>query len=136
MNDYLADVTIAEKIRLDCFKTREAPHAKHDAISRDKIESIEVEVVAIVRANGSDCLVDAFFDPATFNTKKHGHIAGDPTFLEQLKAALTARGLPADSLAYAPKAWQDEHVVALEAGSEFAQAVVARFGAGTPAQAA
>lgn len=136
MNDYLADVTIAEKLEIACFKTAEAPHARHKAIARDRIASIGVDVVAIARANGEDCLIDAFFDPDAFDTAKHGLIAGDPTFLAELKAALTAKGFPSDSLAYAGEGCQDEHVVALEAGADFARAVIARTGASTAAEAA
>lgn len=136
MHDYLAEVTIAEKLRLACFKTSEAPHAKHKAIARDKLTDIEVDVVAISRGNGEGCLIDAFFDPETFRTAKHGLIAGDPTFLAELKAALGALGFPTDSIVYSGEACQDEHVVALEAGADFAKAVIARMSASATAVAA
>jgi hypothetical protein len=135
MNDYLPDVMIAEKLHLACFRTAEAPRAKHKAIARDRIESIQVDVVAIARANGEDCLVDAFFDIKALNTAKHGLIAGDPTFLAELKAALEAMGYPSESLSYAGEACQDEHVVAFEAGADFARAVIARTGTAAAAAA-
>jgi hypothetical protein len=136
MHDYLPDVMIAEKLNLACFKTGEAPRAKHKAIVRDGITTLKVDIVAIARANGEDCLIDAFFDPQTLDTAKHGFVAGDPTFLAELKAALTALGLPSDTLEYAGEACQDEHVIALEAGADFARAVIARTGTSTAAEAA
>ncbi len=136
MHDYLAEIMIAEKLRIACLGTGEAPHAKRKAAARDRVAAIEVDVVAIARENGEDCLIDAFFDPEVFRTAKHGPIAGDPTFLAELKAALAALGFPSDSVVYAGTAFQDEHVVALEAGADFAKAVIARAEASATAAAA
>jgi len=86
---------------------------------------IEVEVVAVPRADGSACLVDAFLDPA----RDPRPALGDPVFLDGLKAALARLGLPADSLAYADEEAQDEHCVAFEAGADLAGAVLAVIGA-------
>lgn len=116
MHDYLSDVTIARQLELRCLTNKDAKNT--DA------SSIEVEVVATPRSNGAECLVDAFFDPAKLGAKRKGHIAGDATFLEQIRAALTGLGFPSDSLVYASDTAQDEHVVAFEAGSDFAQAVL------------
>jgi hypothetical protein len=114
MHGYLSDVTIAQQLRVELFAG--------DGAQRSNA-GIEIEVVATPRCNGSECLVDAFFDPAKLARRK-GHIAGDPVFLTQIRAALAALGFPSDTLVYAGAAAQDDHLVAFEAGSEFAQAVL------------
>jgi hypothetical protein len=118
MHDYLSDVTIARQLHVQCFAG--------DGAKRSGNAAIEIEVVATPRRNGSECLVDAFFDPAKLARRK-GHIAGDPVFLTQLRAALSALGFPSDTLVYAGATAQDDHLVAFEAGSEFAQAVLKRL---------
>jgi hypothetical protein len=123
MQDYLSDVTIAQNLHVECF----AGDARNGQSA-----SIEIEVVATPRSNGAECLVDAFFDPAKL-AKRKGHIAGDPVFLTQIRAALAALGFPSESLVYAGAAAQDEHLVAFEAGSDFAKAVLKLF---APEQAA
>lgn len=126
MIPYLSDITIAHKLAVPCFATAEAPLAKHDAIKRGAIRAIEVEIVAFAREDGSDCLIDAYFDPAAFNTRLYGHVYGDPTFLAGLKAALAEMGFPTDTLAYTAAEAQDHHCVALESGAPFARAVIER----------
>jgi hypothetical protein len=121
MDDYLSDVTIAQQLRIECT-AGEAP-------------GIEVEVVATPRSNGSECLVDAFFNPAKLKRKSKSHIAGDPVFLTQIRAALAGLGFPSDSLVYAGEAAQDDHLVAFEAGREFAAAVL-KLATVAPADAA
>ena len=118
MDDYLSDVTIARQLHLECFA--------EDGSRRAGSSKIEIEVVATPRSNGSECLVDAFFDPAKL-AKRKGHIAGDPVFLSQIRAALAALGFPSDTLVYAGAAAQDDHLVAFEAGSDFAKAVLKLF---------
>lgn len=115
MNDYLSDVTIAQQLHIECFAG--------DSAKRSDNASIEIEVVATPRSNGAECLVDAFFNPAKL-AKRKGHIAGDPVFLTQIRAALAALGFPSDTLVYAGAAAQDDHLVAFEAGSDFAAAVL------------
>ena len=115
MNDYLSDVTIAQQLHIECFAG--------DGAKRSDNASIEIEVVATPRSNGAECLVDAFFNPAKL-AKRKGHIAGDPVFLTQIRAALAALGFPSDTLVYAGAAAQDDHLVAFEAGSDFAAAVL------------
>ena len=85
MNDYLSDVTIAQQLHIECFAG--------DGAKRSDNAGIEVEVVATPRSNGAECLVDAFFNPAKL-AKRKGHIAGDPVFLTQIRAALAALGFP------------------------------------------
>jgi|GEM_PF-2500873 len=136
MIDHYDAVTIADRIAVPCFADRKAPRAKHDAIARAGITAIDVEVVAIARVDGSECLIDAFFDPTRFDTKKFGHIAGDPTFLANLKAALAARGYPSDTLAYTDEHDQEPHCVSLVAGPDFARAVIAQLDAEAKKQAA
>lgn len=126
MISYLPDITIAQKLVVPCFATADAPHAKHDAIKRRAIRSIEIEIVAFVREDGSDCLIDAYFDPAAFDTRLLGLVYGDPTFLAGLKTALGELGLPADTLDYMGREAQDQHCVALEGGAELARAVIER----------
>ena len=125
MDDYLSDITIAQLLRIEC--------AAGDGAKRSESPSIEVEVVATPRSNGSECLVDAFFNPAKL--KRDSHIAGDPVFLTQIRAALAGLGFPSDSLVYAGEAAQDEHLVAFEAGHEFAAAVL-KLGTAAPEGAA
>jgi hypothetical protein len=120
MHDYLSDVTIARHLNIECFTG--------DAAKRAESAGIEIEVVATPRSNGAECLVDAFFDPAKL-AKRKGHIAGDPVFLAQIRAALAALGFPSDSLVYAGTSAQDDHLVAFEAGSDFAQAVLKLYAA-------
>lgn len=127
MHDYLSDVTIARQLELRCLTNKDAKNT--DA------SSIEVEVVATPRSNGAECLVDAFFNPAKL-AKRKGHIAGDPVFLTQIRAALAALGFPSDSLVYAAAAAQDDHLVAFEAGSEFTKAVLQLLAPGTASVAA
>jgi hypothetical protein len=116
MHDYLSDITIARALQLRCDSNKGA--------ANDQAASIELEVVATPRTNGGECLVDAFFDPAALGAQRKGHLAGDANFLSQLKAALAKLGFPTDSLVYASDAAQDDHLVAFEAGSDFAQAVL------------
>jgi hypothetical protein len=116
MHDYLSDITIARALQLRCDSNKGA--------ANDQAASIELEVVATPRANGGECLVDAFFDPKALGAQRKGHLAGDANFLSQLKAALAKLGFPTDSLVYASDAAQDDHLVAFEAGSDFAQAVL------------
>ncbi len=127
MDNYLSDVTIAQRLHIECVAG--------DGAKRGENPSIEIEVVATPRSNGSECLVDAFFNPAKL-AKRKGHIAGDPVFLMQIRAALAALGFPSDSLVYAAAAAQDEHLVAFEAGSEFAAAVLKLFTPGPAGVAA
>jgi hypothetical protein len=127
MHDYLSDVTIAQHLNIECFAG--------DGAKRSENSSIEIEVVATPRSNGEECLVDAFFDPAKL-AKRKGHIAGDPVFLTQIRAALAALGFPSDSLVYAGAAAQEDHLVAFEAGSEFAKAVLKLFAPAEPATVA
>jgi hypothetical protein len=116
MHDYLTDIVIARALQLRCDSNKGA--------ANDQAATIEIEVVATPRISGDECLVDVFFDPASLAAQRKGHLAGDARFLAQLKAELTRLGFPADSLVYAGDAAQDEHLVAFEAGSEFAQAVL------------
>ena len=127
MNDYLSDVTIAQQLHIECFAG--------DGAKRSESSSIEIEVVATPSSNGAECLVDAFFSPAKL-AKRKGHIAGDPVFLTQIRAALAALGFPSDSLVYAGAAAQDDHLVAFEAGSEFTAAVLKLFAPGAASVAA
>jgi hypothetical protein len=57
MHDYLSDITIARALQLRCDSNKGARN--------DQDASIELEVVATPRVNGGECLVDAFFDPAS-----------------------------------------------------------------------
>lgn len=114
MHDYLSDITIARALQLNCDSNK----------AKNETGSIELEIVATPRTSGDECLVDAFFDPAALGAQRKGHLAGDAKFLAEVKAALAKLGFPSDSLVYAGAAAQDEHVVAFEAGSEFAQAVL------------
>jgi hypothetical protein len=114
MHDYLSDITIARALQLTCDSNK----------AKSPTGSVELEIVATPRASGAECLVDAFFDPAALGAQRKGHLAGDAKFLAEMKAALAKLGFPSDSLVYAGDAAQDEHVVAFEAGSEFAQAVL------------
>jgi hypothetical protein len=116
MHDYLSDITIARALQLRCDSNKGARN--------DQDASIELEVVATPRVNGGECLVDAFFDPASLAAQRKGHLAGDANFLSQIKAALAKLGFPTDTLVYASEAAQDEHLVAFEAGSDFARAVL------------
>jgi hypothetical protein len=116
MHHYLSDIVIASALQLRCDSNKSA--------ANDKAASIELEIVATPRISGDECLVDAFFDPATLGAQRKGHLAGDPAFLSQVKAALEKLGFPSASLVYAGAAAQDDHLVAFEAGSEFAQAVL------------
>lgn len=118
MHDYLSDIVIARALQLRCDSNKGA--------TNDQSASVELEIVATPRVNGDECLVDAFFDPASLATQRKGHLAGDANFLSQVRAALAKLGFPADSLVYASDAAQDEHLVAFEAGSDFAQAVLKR----------
>jgi hypothetical protein len=47
-----------------------------------------------------------------------------------VKAELAKLGYPSDSLVFASDAAQDDHLVAFEAGSDFAQAVLKRAAEG------
>jgi hypothetical protein len=114
MHDYLSDITIARALPLTCDSNK----------AKSPAASIEMEIVATPRTNGNECLVDAFFDPAALGAQRKGHLAGDAKFLAEVKAELAKLGFPSDSLVYAGEAAQDEHVVAFEAGSDFAQAVL------------
>jgi hypothetical protein len=116
MHDYISDITIARALQLRCDSNKGA--------ANDQAASIELEVVATPRANGDECLVDAFFDPAALGKQRKGHLAGDANFLSQIKAALATLGFPTESLVYASDAAQDEHLVAFEAGGDFARAVL------------
>jgi hypothetical protein len=116
MHDYLSDIVLARALQLRCDSNK--------AAANDKAASIEIEIVATPRLSGDECLVDAFFDPAALGAQRKGHLAGDPGFLAQVKAALSKLGFPSDSLVYAGDSAQEEHLVAFEAGSEFAQAVL------------
>lgn len=116
MHDYISDIVIARALQLRCNSNK--------GVANDEAASIELEIVATPRINGDECLVDAFFDPAALATQRKGHLAGDASFLSQIKAALANLGFPTESLVYAGAAAQDEHVVAFEAGSDFAQAVL------------
>jgi hypothetical protein len=116
MHDYISDITIARALQLRCDSNKGA--------ASDGTASIELEIVATPRRSGDECLVDAFFDPAALGTKRKGRLAGDAKFLAQLRAALAQLGFPSDSLVYAADAAQDDHVVAFEAGGEFARAVL------------
>jgi hypothetical protein len=114
MHDYLSDITIARALPLTCDSNK----------AKSPTASIEMEIVATPRTSGDECLVDAFFDPATLEAQRKGHLAGDAKFLAEIKAALAKLGFPSDSLVYAGDAAQDEHVVAFEAGGDFARAVL------------
>lgn len=116
MHDYLSDIVLARALQLRCDTNKSA--------ANDKAASIELEIVATPHTSGAECLVDAFFDPAALGKQRKGHLAGDPGFLAQVKAALATLGFPSESLVYAAAAAQDDHLVAFEAGSEFAQAVL------------
>ena len=116
MHDYLSDIVIARALQLRCGTNKSA--------ANDEAASIELEIVATPRLNGDECLVDAFFDPAALGARRKGRLAGDPAFLAQVKAALEKLGFPSDSLVYAGDSAQDEHLVAFEAGSDFAKAVL------------
>jgi hypothetical protein len=116
MHNYLSDIVIARALQLNCDSNKGA--------AGDQAASIEIEIVATPRVSGDECLVDAFFNPASLRAQRKGHLAGDASFLAQVKAALAKLGFPADSLVYAGDAAQDEHLVAFEAGSDFAQAVL------------
>jgi hypothetical protein len=116
MHDYLSDITIARALQLSCDSNKGA--------AKNQTASVEIEIVATPRANGDECLVDAFFDPATLVAQRKGHLAGDAKFLSEIKAALAKLGFPSDSLVYAGAAAQDDHLVAFEAGSDFALAVL------------
>jgi hypothetical protein len=127
MMTYLDAITIAPQIRVTCSVMRNADRADHRAPASTSLKTIEVEIVAVLRADGEACFVDAFFDPARFDTRAFGPICGDPIFLEALRAELAVLGLPADSLVYAAEDEQDEHCVALEAGPELTRAILARI---------
>jgi hypothetical protein len=114
MHDYLSDITIARALQLSCDSNK----------AKSPTASIEIEIVATPRKSGGECLVDVFFDPAALGAQRKGHLAGDAKFLAEIKAALAKLGFPSDSLVYAGDAAQDEHLVAFEAGSDFAQAVL------------
>jgi hypothetical protein len=116
MHDYLSDITIARALQLRCDSNKGA--------TNDQAASIELEVVATPRVNGGECLVDAFFNPASLAAQRKGHLAGDANFLSLIKAELAKLGFPTDTLVYASEAAQDDHLVAFEAGSDFAQAVL------------
>ena len=116
MHDYLSDIVLARALELRCDSNKSA--------ANDQAASIELEIVATPRVNGDECLVDAFFDPTALGAKRKGHLAGDAGFLAQIKAALAKLGFPSDSLVYAGDSAQDDHLVAFEAGSDFAQAVL------------
>jgi len=102
-----------------------APRVRVPFTQSPAVDAAEIEVVAVPRADGSACLVDAFLDPACDPRPA----LGDPVFLDGLKAALARLGLPAGSLAYADEEAQDEHCVAFEAGADLAGAVLALIGA-------
>lgn len=81
---------------------------------------VEAEVVAVPRADGSECCVDVFLVDADARAA-----LGDEAFLRELRTALARLGFPAGSLAYCDADEQEAHCVALIAGPDFAQAVLA-----------
>lgn len=129
MNDFLDAITIADRLVLPCFGSEHADPAASNTNAAARARTIEVEIVAVANRDGSACLVDAFFNPIRYNGRTFGTVLGDATFLRALKAALAERGYSADSLTYLEEQAQDEHCIALEAGADLAQAVLARIAA-------
>src|SRR5690606_36378961 len=103
------------------------PRLRLDHPASEDGAGLEVEIVATPRRNGADCLVDVFFDPARLNAKRKRRITRDPAFLEQIRSVLAGLGLPTGSLVYADAAPQEDHLVAFEAGSDLAGAVLERL---------
>ena len=69
-----------------------------------------------------------YFDTATWNTAEDGLIYTDKGFLRELREFLNAHGLPGADVSYSEQGMQGDDYVSLDAGTEFYNAWMAKFG--------
>jgi hypothetical protein len=67
------------------------------------------------------------FDLATWNLDNDGLIYTDKQFLRELRAFLTAHGLPGEDVGYSEQGMQGDEYVSLDAGTAFYRAWMAKF---------
>ena len=68
------------------------------------------------------------FDATSWDTYKDGLIYTDPKFLQELRKFLVLHGLPGKDVDYSEQGMQGRTHVSLDAGTEFYEAWIAKFG--------
>ncbi len=69
-----------------------------------------------------------YFDTADWDVNEHGLIYTDHGFMEDLRAFLTAHGLPGSDVEYSEQGMQGDDYVSCDVGGEFLTAWEAKFG--------